>query len=93
MLPDRRFAKFRRGCRRNYILQLIVNAGSVSSAPDTVLITTQNQEPIARTDSDKSLEIGKAGQLDGTHLPTRMAIVLRTPGRSLPRQKAQLHDL
>ena len=49
-----------------YILQLIVNAGSVSSAPDTVLITTQNQEPIARTDGDKSLEIGKAGQLDGT---------------------------
>ena len=37
-----------------YVLQLIVNAGSVSSAPDTVLINTQNQAPIARPDGDKS---------------------------------------
>jgi hypothetical protein len=49
-----------------YVLQLIVNAGSVSSAPDTVLINTQNQAPIARPDGDKTVEIGKASHLDGT---------------------------
>ncbi|MEW5744165.1 MAG: PKD domain-containing protein, partial [Nitrospirota bacterium] len=51
-----------------YIVQLIVNDGTVNSAPDTVTISTQNSAPVAVNDSydvleDSTLNIGSPGVL------------------------------
>ena len=49
-----------------YVAQLIVNDGTANSAPDTVVITTTNQAPVANAGGDESVEVGEAAQLDGT---------------------------
>ena len=41
----------------NYVVQLIVNDGTVNSAPDTVLVTTGNVAPVAKAGPDQG---GKA---------------------------------
>ncbi len=43
-----------------YTLQLIVNDGTVSSAPDTVTISTENSAPVSNAGSDQSVEEGTA---------------------------------
>ncbi len=52
----------------NYIVQLIVNDGSVGSAPDAVTITasTQNIRPVAVAGEDKIVKIGESVSLDGS---------------------------
>ncbi len=53
----------------NYRLQLIVNDGSVDSAPDTVNVnvdTPPNQAPIANAGDDQSGDVGQLFTLDGS---------------------------
>jgi hypothetical protein len=50
-----------------YIAQLIVNDGSVDSAPDTVTITTGNTAPVALAGADQPSHVGgELATLDGT---------------------------
>ena len=49
-----------------YVVQLIVNDLTTSSAPDTVTITTQNQAPTANAGPDVTVEVDETAQLDGT---------------------------
>lgn len=41
----------------DYVIQLIVNDGSVSSSPDTVIVTSNNLPPVANAGSDRTEEI------------------------------------
>jgi hypothetical protein len=49
-----------------YAGQLIVNDGTVNSAPDTVTISTLNSPPVADAGPDRSGHIGETVTLDGT---------------------------
>ncbi len=49
----------------NYAVQLIVNDGSVNSAPGTVTISTQNSVPVANAGPDQSVVLGSTVQLNG----------------------------
>lgn len=49
-----------------FVLQLIVNDGSVNSAADTVVITTTNSAPAANAGPDQSVSVGQLVTLDGT---------------------------
>jgi RHS repeat-associated protein len=49
-----------------YVLQLIVNDGTVDSAPDTVVITTANSAPVADAGPNQPSTVGATVTLDGT---------------------------
>jgi len=49
-----------------YALQLIVNDGSVNSAPDTVTISTENAAPVSNAGADQAVMINDTVQLDGS---------------------------
>ncbi len=49
-----------------YVMQLIVNDGTVASSPDTVTISTINSKPVANTGADQSGNIGNTITLDGS---------------------------
>ena len=49
-----------------YVVQLIVNDGTVSSAPDTVSISTDNTAPVADAGPDQSAFVTDTVALDGT---------------------------
>jgi hypothetical protein len=49
-----------------YVVQLLVNDGSVSSAPDTVTISTINSKPVANAGADQEAHVGATVQLDGS---------------------------
>ncbi|MDG1121142.1 MAG: PKD domain-containing protein [Glaciecola sp.] len=51
----------------SYVLQLIVNDGTVDSSPDTVMITAQtaNSVPVANAGPDQSLLVGQLVSLSG----------------------------
>jgi hypothetical protein len=49
-----------------YILELVVNDGTVDSAPDYIKISTVNVAPIADAGEDQSVVVGSTVTLDGT---------------------------
>jgi RHS repeat-associated protein len=49
-----------------YVAQLIVNDGSVDSAPDTVTVTTTNSVPVANAGADRTVPVGTTQTLDGS---------------------------
>jgi hypothetical protein len=49
-----------------YVVQLIVNDGTVNSAPDTVTITTGNSVPVADAGKRQNTNIGSTVTLDGS---------------------------
>ncbi len=49
-----------------YVVQLVVNDGTVDSAPDTVTITTLNSQPTAEAGADQSVQVTDVVQLDGS---------------------------
>jgi hypothetical protein len=50
----------------SYTLRLIVNDGTVNSAPDTVVVTTLNSAPISRAGVDQAVLVNDTVQLDGS---------------------------
>ena len=49
-----------------YTVQLIVNDGTVNSAPDTVTISTENSAPVANAGADQAVYVNDTVQLDGS---------------------------
>jgi hypothetical protein len=49
-----------------YVAQLIVNDGTLDSAPATVTITTQNSKPVANAGPDQTVFVGATVTLDGS---------------------------
>lgn len=49
-----------------YVVQLIVNDGTVNSDPDTVILTTTNVAPVADAGLDQTVLTGDTVQLDGS---------------------------
>lgn len=50
----------------SYTIQLVVNDGRDSSAPDEMMITTTNSAPVADAGPDQFKQIGQTAQLDGS---------------------------
>lgn len=50
----------------SYIAQLIVSDGTLESAPDTVVISTENSAPAADAGPDREVTTGETVQLDGS---------------------------
>ena len=50
----------------DYVIELVVNDGTVDSAPDTVVISTQNSAPVANAGPDQSTLVGNTVQLNGS---------------------------
>ena len=49
-----------------YVVELVVNDGTVDSAPDAVSITTINSQPVAEAGADQSVQVTDTVQLDGS---------------------------
>ncbi|TQV76944.1 PKD domain-containing protein [Aliikangiella marina] len=49
-----------------YVIQLVVNDGTVSSAPDTVSLNFDNTKPVANAGDDQSANTNDTVQLDGS---------------------------
>jgi RHS repeat-associated protein len=50
----------------SYVIQLIVNDGTLNSAPDSVVVNTGNTPPVARAGNDQTVPLGAVVQLDGS---------------------------
>jgi len=50
----------------NYVVQLVVNDGTVDSAPDVVVISTANSRPVANAGPDQTVPVGTDVMLDGS---------------------------
>jgi hypothetical protein len=49
-----------------YVIQLLVNDGLLTSAPDTMTITTRNSPPVARAGPDQTTSVGNTVTLNGS---------------------------
>ena len=49
-----------------YVVQLIVNDGSVDSTPDSMTITTLNSKPVANAGLNQTVQVGDTATLDGS---------------------------
>lgn len=49
-----------------YVIELVVDDGTVSSAPDTMVISTVNSRPVANAGADQTARVGDTAVLDGT---------------------------
>lgn len=49
-----------------YVFELVVNDGTVASAPATVQVTTANSAPVANAGADQTTPLGSRAQLDGS---------------------------
>jgi RHS repeat-associated protein len=59
-------ATFAPDVRGDYVVQLIVNDGTVDSKPTTALITPENRKPTANAGVDANAGLGQAFTLDGS---------------------------
>jgi len=50
----------------NYVVQLIVNDGTVNSAPDSVTVSTINSPPVANAGTDQSTPVGRTITVNGS---------------------------
>ncbi len=50
----------------NYVLQLVVNDGTVDSEPDTVVVSTENSPPVADAGADQTRLVTETATLDGS---------------------------
>lgn len=66
--PAQALARFAPDLAGEYVIELVVDDGTVSSAPDAVVISTtrQNTAPIANAGADQSAQVGDVVQLDGS---------------------------
>ena len=72
----------------SYTIQLVVNDGSISSAPDSVVISTSNSAPVANAGADRTLPTGsnvtldgsRSSDVDGNPLTFLWTITSRPPG-------------
>ena len=48
-----------------YVVQLTVNDGALDSAPDSVMVSTENSAPVANAGPDQTVFVGDTVQLDG----------------------------
>src|SRR5262249_43957659 len=64
--PDMVRPTFIPDLRGDYLLQLEVDDGTVSSPPDTMLISTLNSAPVASAGPDQTAHVGKVVTLDGS---------------------------
>jgi hypothetical protein len=51
----------------SYVIQLIVNDGTVDSVPRTVTVTTENSQPVAHAGFDRTTALGGTVVLDGSN--------------------------
>ena len=78
-----------------YVVQLIVSDGILSSAPDTVVISTTNSRPVANAGPDQSVTVGDVVRLDGSasHDPDGDALTYHWSIASMPTgSAAHLND-
>ena len=61
------YASFVADIPGDYVVQLIVNDGTVNSDPDTVTISTLNSKPIADAGGDQAEFVGNTVTLDGSN--------------------------
>ncbi len=86
--PDEVNPSFMPDVAGQYVIELIVDDGSVSGPPDTVVISTVNSRPVAVAGPDQSARVGETAQLDGTAssdpdgdaLSYRWSLSARPPG-------------
>jgi hypothetical protein len=72
----------------SYVAQLVVDDGAAASAPDTVVVTTDNAAPVADAGPDQTVVAGQLVTLDGTGssdadgdpLSFRWSFTTRPPG-------------
>lgn len=73
-----------------YVVQLVVNDGTVDSAPAKVTITTTNSAPVANAGPDQTVKVGdtvhldgsKSSDVDGDRLTFRWSLVSAPTGSS-----------
>lgn len=65
--PAKALAKFTPDLAGDYMIELVVDDGTVSSAPDALVISTtrQNTAPVANAGADQSAQVGTVVLLDG----------------------------